>query len=153
MLEPGSKMQLLVLFTASVSPNTISTLSRLPNLILKRVPDLSDFSILSIWTLIEYTVVFFLKPDSIVTNTGPISAIKQVMVHPQCELAAAPKLLPPDCFDTGVLVIRPSLPRFRELLSKSKQHKTEGELLNQVFKSWHTSTTADTLRLPFEFNA
>lgn len=35
-----------------------------------------------------------------------------------CDFAAAPDVFPPDCFNAGVLFIKPSLPKFYELLTK-----------------------------------
>lgn len=150
-LEPPTKIQLVVLYTPTVT--CFSKLRSLPNLILKPIPDLAEFSLLNIWTLIEYSVVVYLETDCIVKNNRAIEPMRMVLVNQQCELAAAPKILPPDCFDTGVLAIRPSIQRFRELLTKSRSSKSVFDLLNSFFKSWHASTSSETLRLPFEFNA
>jgi hypothetical protein len=36
--------------------------------------------------------------------------------YPQAQLAASPDVFPPDNFNAGVLVIRPSMDKFRQML-------------------------------------
>lgn len=68
--------------------------------------------------------------------------------------AASPEIMPPDHFNTGVMVIRPSARVHRELLQAAPHTEsldgTEASFLNAFFRNWFKQSSQH--RLPFEYN-
>ena len=71
----------------------------------------SQYTKLHIWTLIQYEKVFYIDADCIVMDD--LSEIFKL----NTDFAAAPDVFPPDCFNAGVLLIKPNLQLFKDLLS------------------------------------
>ena len=67
-------------------------------------------------------------------------------------MAAAPDVFPPDHFNAGVLIIRPSMLTFRDMLKKINQLSAydggDTGFLNSYFPNWFESG----LRLPYTYN-
>lgn len=72
----------------------------------------SQYTKLHIWALTQYKKVFYIDADCIVMSN--LSDIFDL----QTDFAAAPDVFPPDCFNAGVLYIKPSLETFNFLLKK-----------------------------------
>lgn len=62
--------------------------------------------------------MFYIDADCIV-----ISSPEEIFKL-KCDFAAAPDVFPPDCFNAGVLFIRPSLKVFNNLLQKISHEKS-----------------------------
>jgi glycogenin glucosyltransferase len=77
--------------------------------------------------------------------------------NPSWQLAAAPDVFPPDNFNAGVLIIRPSLTKFRQILTESKKIEPydggDTGLLNGVYPGWFSQDDKETGRLPYTFNS
>ncbi len=100
---------------------------------------------LRVWELAEYDRVVFLESDALVLRN-----VDELFERP--ELSAAPDLLDPERFDTGVMVLEPSQETFSKLAEAAGAEGDEGEqgLLNRVFAGWR-SGEADQ-RLSLEYN-
>ena len=61
--------------------------------------------------MIQFSQVFYIDADAIVMS-DPESIFK----FPECEFAAAPDVFPPDCFNAGVLLIKPNFETFKLLI-------------------------------------
>ena len=72
----------------------------------------SQYTKLHIWTLVQFKKVFYIDADCIVMEDP--SSIFEV----DSDFAAAPDVFPPDCFNAGVLLIKPSLDYFKTLVDK-----------------------------------
>ncbi|KAF3942566.1 hypothetical protein CMV_030789 [Castanea mollissima] len=98
-----------------------------------------NYSKLRIWQLIEYDKVIFIDADHLVLKN-----IDKFFVHPQVSAATNNMMI----FNSGVMVIEPSLCMFKELLSKSFKLESynggEQGFLNEAFTWWH--------RLPTKLN-
>lgn len=104
------------------------------------------FEKLRAWELVEYDRVVFLECDALVLRN-----VDDLFERP--ELSAAPDLLDPERFDTGVMVLAPSQQTFAKLVDAADGAEgDEGEqgLLNSVFGGWRTGAAAR--RLPLEYN-
>jgi hypothetical protein len=86
------------------------------------------------WALTEFKKVVFLDADTLV-----LRPIDSLVDHPS-DFAAAPDTFPADQFNSGVMVIAPSRPRFEELVEWNRVNGTaEGGdqcLLNDFFGEW-----------------
>ena len=98
-----------------------------------------NYSKLRIWQLIEYEKVIFIDADLLVLNN-----IDKLFVHPQVSAAPNDKMI----FNSGVMVIEPSMCMFKDLMSKSfklaSYNGGDQGFLNEAFTWWH--------RLPKKFN-
>lgn len=71
----------------------------------------SQYTKLNIWNLTQYEKVVYIDADCIVMdNVDELFSL-------QSDFAACPDIFPPDKFNAGVLVIRPSIERFQWLVS------------------------------------
>ncbi len=123
-LRKFTETQLVILVSQSVSKASILHLKKLKNVIISKVPDISkpgtsegawersQYTKLHIWTLIQYTKVFYIDADCIV-NSDPESIFEM-----DVDFAAAPDVFPPDCFNAGVMLIKPSMEFFNELIAQ-----------------------------------
>ena len=144
-LNKVTKKPLVVLVSqdkTKVHRATVIQLYRIPNLVIKMVPPIANpseseeiraklqeegkempswfgsaYTKLHIWTLTEYTHVFYIDADCMVMK--PLDHIFKA--YEECDFAASPDVFPPDHFNAGVLLIRPNLKVFMTLLRKSQQ--------------------------------
>ena len=100
----------------------------------------SAYTKLHIWTLTEYTQVFYIDADCMVMK--PLDHMFKA--YEECDFAASPDVFPPDHFNAGVLLIRPNMKVFMTLLRKSQQaHQSydggDTGFLNQIFNvGWYS---------------
>lgn len=77
----------------------------------------SGYTKLYIWTLIEYELVFYIDADAIIQSITVLEGFIEMLIHPEALLAAAPDVFPPDNFNAGILLIRPNMNTFRNMLT------------------------------------
>lgn len=156
----GDARPLVVLLTPNISKIARLQLKYLSNIILHEVPHIgkpsqstgsweqSQYTKLSVWSLTHYRKVFYIDADCIVL--ADLSAI----FERDCEFAAAPDVFPPDCFNAGVFLLRPSLQVFRFLLSRIPQTESydggDTGFLNEILREqwWRGSES----RLEYTWN-
>lgn len=102
---------------------------------------------LHLWNLTEFTKVVYLDADILV-----LQSVDELFERPG--FAAAPDLMPPDTFNSGVMVIEPDASVHTALLEKlsslpSHDGGDQG-FLNSFFSDWYASSAAQ--RLPVRFN-
>lgn len=139
--------KLAVSFDALIDVELIDTADKAALALLGR-PELGVTATkISCWTLVQYSKCVFLDADTLVLDN-----IDELFERP--ELAAAPDVGWPDCFNSGVFVYVPSIITFNGLVSTlSMEGSFDGGdqgLLNQYFSSWASSSAAH--RLPFGYN-
>ena len=161
-LRKFTKKPLVVLVSqdkTKVHRATVIMLYRLPNIIIKMVPPIANpseseeikakmveegkampswfgsaYTKLHIWTLVEYTKVFYIDADCMVMD----SLDHIFKAYEDSDFAASPDVFPPDHFNAGVLLIKPSLSVFKELLCRSQKAHTSYDggdtgFLNGIF--------------------
>ena len=99
---------------AIVKPITLKQIERFSNVIIKKVSHIpnpheknstnaswigSGYTKLYIWTLTDYSQVFYIDADCLI-NASPEEAFNR-----DVSFAAAPDIFPPDHFNAGVLLI------------------------------------------------
>jgi len=98
-----------------------------------------NYSKIRVWQLTEYDKVIFIDADLLVLKN-----IDKFFVHPQLSAAPNDKMI----FNSGVMVIEPSMCMFKELMEKSfklgSYNGGDQGFLNEVFTWWH--------RLPTKLN-
>ena len=72
----------------------------------------SQYTKLHLWTLTQYRKVFYVDADCLVVSKD-IEGIFEL----DSQFAAAPDVFPPDCFNAGVLLVKPSLEKFVKLMT------------------------------------
>ncbi|KAI9258220.1 nucleotide-diphospho-sugar transferase [Phascolomyces articulosus] len=132
-----------------ISVDTIKNESTtaMTNLTLLGRPDLIEtLTKLHVFRLTQYDKIVFLDAD-----TYPIRLIDDLFERPS--FSAAPDIGWPDCFNSGVFVVEPSLTVYSDLIQlASKKGSFDGGdqgLLNTYFDNW-PETSAH--RLPFTYN-
>ncbi|GAA96185.1 glycosyltransferase family 8 protein [Mixia osmundae IAM 14324] len=94
------------------------------------------------WRLVQYRKVIYLDADTLVLR--PLSHLFKL----KDTFSAAPDSGWPDCFNSGVMVLSPSLDTFASLADMSQQRGTwdggDQGLLNDFYPDWN--------RLPFTYN-
>jgi len=118
------------------------------NLALLTRPDLGlTFTKLHCWRLTQFSKCVFLDADTLVLQN-----VDELFDYE--ELAAAPDVGWPDCFNSGVFVFRPSEETYRTLLNFAITHGSfdggDQGLLNLFFSDWPTQGPKH--RLPFIYN-
>ena len=100
----------------------------------------------------EYDLVFYIDADCLIQSETVLEGFQKMIKNEESQLAAAPDVFPPDNFNAGVLVIRPSMSTFKDLLSKidilPAYDGGDTGFLNSYFPDWFDSGT----RLPYTFN-
>jgi len=159
----GTSRQLVMLVTDGVSAAqrtqlnevwdklvdiTLMDSNDLANLALLKRPELGcTFSKLKAWTLTEYEKCVFLDADTLVLQN-----IDDLFERE--ELSAAPDIGWPDCFNSGVFVMRPSQETYAGLINHAKNFGSfdggDQGLLNEFFSDWSTSDMSR--HLPFTYN-
>ena len=112
---------------------------------------------LHVFRLEVYDTIVFIEPDCLVLDDiYPLVKKGKVYTESEALVAAAPDLFPPDKFNSGVMVIRPSRAAFDSMIKqKSLLANYDGSdtgFLNSYFSEWHTEM-APLARLPFTYNA
>ncbi|KKZ58481.1 hypothetical protein EMCG_00972 [[Emmonsia] crescens] len=157
--DNGSKAKLAVLVTLdSLKVSTIDELktiyndiipitrfvNRSPaNLYLMDRPDLiSTFSKIELWRQTQYSKIVYIDAD-VVSLRAPDELLK-LNTH----FAAVPDIGWPDCFNTGLMVLRPNMQDYYSLLALAQRgisfDGADQGLLNMHFKKWD--------RLSFAYN-
>ncbi|XP_054479920.1 glycogenin-2 isoform X2 [Anoplopoma fimbria] len=111
-------------------------------------PDLGiTFTKIHCWTLTQYSKCVFLDADTLV-----LCNVDELFERD--ELSAAPDPGWPDCFNSGVFVLRPSVHTHGLLLDHALQHGSfdggDQGLLNSFFSSWPAEDIGK--HLPFVYN-
>ncbi|XP_039979083.1 glycogenin-2, partial [Xiphias gladius] len=105
------------------------------------------FTKIHCWTLTQYSKCVFLDADTLV-----LCNVDELFERD--ELSAAPDPGWPDCFNSGVFVLRPSLHTHTRLLDHALQHGSfdggDQGLLNSFFSSWPVENIHK--HLPFVYN-
>ena len=154
----GTKLPIIVLVTEQVSKSVQERLSAsTSNVEVKVVPTIanpntevhiegwvnSGYTKLGIWTLLEYNIVFYIDADTtIMENVDSLfkEADGRSREASGC-LFAAPDVFPPDRFNAGVMIIRPSMEIFDSMMTAIKGTKSydggDTGFLNAFFPSWY----------------
>ncbi|KAF3491654.1 glycogenin-2 [Arthroderma uncinatum] len=114
------------------------------NLYLMDRPDLiSTFSKIALWKQTQYDQIVYIDADVIATR-----APDELLTLDVTSIAAVPDIGWPDCFNTGVMVLRPNLKDYYSLLAFAQRgisfDGADQGLLNMHFKNWD--------RLSFAYN-
>ncbi|XP_061750126.1 glycogenin-1a isoform X1 [Nerophis ophidion] len=118
------------------------------HLALMKRPDLGvTLTKLHCWTLTQYSKCVFMDADTLaMTNVDELFERE--------ELSAAPDPGWPDCFNSGVFVLRPSEETHEKLLAFCHDHGSfdggDQGVLNSFFNSWATADISK--HLPFLYN-
>ena len=114
---------LVILVTPDIARATRLKLKQLSYVQIAEVPHLmkpnkstgawerSQYTKLHIWTLTQFNQVFYIDADCLV-----LSDLSEIFTL-KTDFGAAPDVFPPDCFNAGVLLIKPSLEMFKRLVS------------------------------------
>ncbi|XP_040887835.1 glycogenin-2 isoform X1 [Toxotes jaculatrix] len=107
----------------------------------------TTFTKIHCWTLTQYSKCVFLDADTLI-----LCNVDELFERD--ELSAAPDPGWPDCFNSGVFVLRPSLDTHARLLDHALQHGSfdggDQGLLNSFFSSWPVEDISK--HLPFVYN-
>ena len=104
-----------------------------------------------------YDTIVFIEPDCLVLeDVYPLIKRGKVYTETEALVAAAPDLFPPDRFNSGVMVIRPSQSTFDNMMGQrsllANYDGSDTGFLNGYFPEWYTEM-APLARLPFTYNA
>jgi glycogenin len=101
----------------------MAVLKKMENLVIKRVRSLanpwengqgnpswtgSGYTKLYIWTLVEYELAFYIDADCLILSESVLDGFKH-MLRSDSVVGAAPDVFPPDNFNAGVMIVRPSM--------------------------------------------
>ncbi|PYI06362.1 glycosyl transferase family 8 protein [Aspergillus sclerotiicarbonarius CBS 121057] len=157
--DNGTKAKLVALFTpGSLQPATIQELQAVydeliplhpltnitpANLWLMDRPDLiATFTKIELWRQTQYKRIVYIDCD-VVALRAPDELLELVV-----DFAAAPDVGWPDCFNSGVMVLRPNLQDYHALRALAERgisfDGADQGLLNMHFRDWH--------RLSFAYN-
>eukprot|EP00271_Cylindrocystis_brebissonii_P022200 TRINITY_DN840_c0_g2_i1.p1 TRINITY_DN840_c0_g2~~TRINITY_DN840_c0_g2_i1.p1 ORF type:complete len:1006 (+),score=150.73 TRINITY_DN840_c0_g2_i1:961-3978(+) len=106
------------------------------------------YSKLLMWNMVQYKKMVYLDSDLLV-----IDNIDELFERPQ--MAAVPDTLPPDKFNSGLMVVEPNRAVFRDMLNKvattiSPNVGDQG-FLNSYFADWYKQSADH--HLPYTYNA
>jgi len=109
----------------------------------------STYTKLHIWNLTEFDTIVYLDSDLLVLKN-----IDDLFVRPFTTLAAAPDMLPPDQFQSGLLAIKPNNRTYARMLEQmmvlpSYDGGDQG-FLNSFFRNWYEMPSHS--RLPSTYN-
>ena len=110
----------------------------------------SEMTKLRIWSLVQFERIVYIDADCfLLENCDDLFESTK-----GCDFAAAPDVFPPDRFNAGVMVVRPSLEVFEDLCEKLLTlHSYDGGdtgFLNAYFPSWYSGPAES--RLSFGYN-
>mmetsp|Transcript_12300 Transcript_12300/g.28410 ORF Transcript_12300/g.28410 Transcript_12300/m.28410 type:complete len:318 (-) Transcript_12300:51-1004(-) len=101
----------------------------------------------------NYDKVVFLDADLLILKN--IDELFELDLSTGYPFAAAPEIMPPDTFNTGVLVVAPSEKTYHELLQAARSMQSpdgsDQGFLNQFYPRWFEQDSSH--RLPFVYNA
>ena len=109
----------------------------------------SGYTKLNLWQLTQYSKLVYVDADCLVV------ASMNDLFERVVDFAAAPDTFPPDRFNAGVLLLRPSLAVFDDMMTKIATTPTydggDTGFLNAYFDTWYS--LGPEARLPFGYNA
>ncbi|GAB9468708.1 putative Glycosyltransferase [Globisporangium polare] len=110
----------------------------------------SGYTKLHIFRLEQFETIVYIDADAVVLEN-----VDEELFERDTTFAAAPDVFPPDRFNAGVLVIKPSVALFDELMRKAQELASydggDTGFLNAFFPNWYQGDGAS--RLPFGYNA
>jgi len=123
----------------------------LPNPNVARVRDrpwfATTYSKLHVFGLMQFDVVVFVDADTL-----PLANLDALFHLNVTHFAAAPEMMPPDTFNTGLMVVRPSQALHARVMdargSVSSYDGSDQGYLNSLFSDWFATGH----RLPFHYN-
>lgn len=112
---------------------------------------------LHIFRLDNYDVILYIDADCLVVkDVSELLELGKVYQESAALIAAAPDIMPPDKFNAGVMVVRPSRPCFDNMMEQRSLLTTydggDTGFLNAYFSEWYTDMPPFA-RLKFGFNA
>ncbi|TNV84871.1 hypothetical protein FGO68_gene11374 [Halteria grandinella] len=163
-LRKFTQRTLVIILQDNVKKITEKQLEKLSNVIIKKVSHLSNpheknasdaswigsgYTKLYIWSLVEYEQLFYIDADCM------INACIEDVFDRDVSFAAAPDVFPPDHFNAGVLLIKPSIEIFNDMVAKSPDMPSydggDTGFLNNYFPDWYKMESQ--CRLPYGYNA
>eukprot|EP00277_Geminigera_cryophila_P010898 CAMPEP_0179455574 /NCGR_PEP_ID=MMETSP0799-20121207/39504_1 /TAXON_ID=46947 /ORGANISM="Geminigera cryophila, Strain CCMP2564" /LENGTH=234 /DNA_ID=CAMNT_0021254721 /DNA_START=29 /DNA_END=736 /DNA_ORIENTATION=+ len=109
----------------------------------------SGYTKLNLWRLTHYSKIAYIDADCLVVQS------MEDLFERDTDFAAAPDTFPPDRFNAGVLLLRPSLEVFEDMMlqiaTTPSYDAGDTGFLNAYFPNWYTSGPEQ--RLPFGYNA
>lgn len=155
----------LVLYTPNVTKASLFVLKRIRHVVLMKVDAISgpedpsrcvqawqDYTKLRVWSLTEYERVVYLDADMLVFGSLDELFTRDLGC---AGFAAAPDVFPPDRFNAGLLVVRPDIAVFHQMVENIHQLNSydggDTGFLNAFFPSWFNYPSSN--RLPFIYNA
>jgi len=143
----GSLRPLVVLVSPTVSESTRSLLHDMSNVKIVDYPDSAPtldvfFRKLHFWSMIEYEKVVYLDGDLLIRTN-----VDELFCMP--ELSAASDCCPPSEFNSGVMVLKPNMETYNDLLKmkdilKSSDGKDQGFLNEYFYNVWNN--------IPYSYN-
>ncbi len=112
---------------------------------------------LQLFGLQQYETILYIDSDCLVLkDVSSLLELNKVYTDSQALIAAAPDLLPPHYFNSGVMVVRPST----QVMESMKHHaklltrldESDTGFLNDFFPTWNTESPPFA-RLPVGYNA
>lgn len=105
----------------------------------------------------QYETIVFIDSDCLVLkDVSNLLELNKVYTESESLIAAAPDLLPPNHFNSGVMVVRPSAKVFETMKGHAKLLTTydgsDTGFLNAYFNTWNTELPP-MARLPVGYNA
>jgi glycogenin glucosyltransferase len=112
---------------------------------------------LHIFRLENYDTILYLDADCLVVkDVSHLLDLGKVYTESEALIAASPDIFPPDKFNGGVLVVRPSRPVFDNMMAQSSLLSTydggDTGFLNAYYSNWYTEMPP-MARLSFGYNA
>jgi glycogenin glucosyltransferase len=102
---------------------------------------------LRLWELTDYTKLVFIDADAVV-----LGGLDDLLERPR--FAAAPCVTAPDQFNSGVIVLEPSLETFADMMSRRGElpsyDGSDQGFLNSYFRDWYAGPPEH--RLPLAYN-
>ncbi|KAL1961333.1 hypothetical protein VTO42DRAFT_61 [Malbranchea cinnamomea] len=141
-LEPSTVDELKTIYDEVIPINRITNINP-TNLYLMNRPDLiATFSKIELWRQTQFKQIVYIDAD-IVALRAP-----DELLSLDTHFAAAPDIGWPDCFNTGLMVLRPNLQDYYSLLALAQRgisfDGADQGLLNMHFRDWQ--------RLSFTYN-
>jgi glycogenin glucosyltransferase len=112
---------------------------------------------LHIFRLDVYDTILYLDADCLVVkDVSHLLELGKVYIESEALIAAAPDIFPPDKFNAGVMVVRPSHSVFDSMMAQASLLTSydggDTGFLNAYFAEWYTDMPPRA-RLPFGYNA